>query len=113
MPTLRLETLILPASDLGPENPLPDLRSGGVSNVHVRVGEDIPQRERAGLRTDDTRSCLPYRIRDGYDRGQAERPLRVAVLENEHVADAPVGLDVGDAADHVADVGAESLSWVA
>ena len=68
MPTLRLETLVLPASDLGPKNPLPDLRDRRVSNVHVRIGPEIPEQERVALGIDDTRSCLPYRVQDGYDR---------------------------------------------
>ncbi|MBD3185105.1 DUF5107 domain-containing protein [Candidatus Poribacteria bacterium] len=54
MSEFRLETYIMPAARLGPENPLPPL--------------DI---------------CLPYGIQDDYDREKIEREFKTVVLEND------------------------------
>ncbi|NQT88821.1 DUF5107 domain-containing protein [bacterium] len=53
MSTFRVETLRMPAADLGPDNPLPPLGR-----------------------------CLPHHIQDGFDRTKRERDFKVAVLEN-------------------------------
>ena len=54
MSELRIETLGMPAADLGPENPLPPLDR-----------------------------CLPHRLQDDFDRIRKEREFKVVVLENE------------------------------
>jgi len=83
MTELRFETQQIPASSLGEDNALPDLRRPArrpPPPVAARPGApDDPDY----LRACRLIGCLPYRIQDGYDRSDAPRPFDVAVLEND------------------------------
>jgi len=84
MTTLRVETQKIPASALGPENPLPDLSAAAPEpGAQAASGPDDPVQ--AYFRASHIKGCLPYRVQDGYDRGESERPFRMAVLENRHL----------------------------
>lgn len=83
MSELRLETLVMPAAEVGPENPLPPLKGG--RDVHVVDGE-IPGIPKAMLRNmafGRVTSILPYTMQDQYTRERQTRAFSVAVLENE------------------------------
>lgn len=82
MTDFRIETLTMPAAELGPENPLPPLGSG----------IDVHAKESPTGKTGDNRdpfaygrlpNILPYTMQDGYTRELRPREFRVAVLENE------------------------------
>lgn len=82
MSQLRLETLTMPAAELGPENPLPPLQSGGdLHAVHETPG--IPDDMVQNIGYGRVKSILPYSIQDGYNRQRQPRDFRVAVLEND------------------------------
>jgi tetratricopeptide (TPR) repeat protein len=83
MSELRIETLSVPAADLGPENPLPPLKAG--RDVHV-LREPVPGVSEEMLRNmayGRVPNILPYTMQDGYTRQRRIRDLPVAVLENE------------------------------
>ncbi|MEZ4671407.1 MAG: DUF5107 domain-containing protein [Anaerolineae bacterium] len=82
MSQLRIDTLTMPAADLGVDNPLPPLRTGGdVHVVHDTTG--IPDDTVQNIRYGRVKNILPYTIQDGYDRVRHPREFMVAVLENE------------------------------
>lgn len=76
--------LVLPAAELGRENPLPPLVKpeavASVSNV-----DDLPPDLAAGLAYGRLDTVLPCRLQDGYTRDRTERPLPALVLENDRL----------------------------
>ncbi len=76
MSELRIDTLRLPAAELGAENPLPNFDPPRNQPVLSGKSEDDPE---AGYLPD----FLPYTLQGGYTRQRQPRDLKVAVLENE------------------------------
>ena len=77
MSELRLETLTMPAADLGPENPLPPLQA--IRDMHAlpEASDDIPGEMRRNITYGRPPSTLPYTTQDGYTRDrrpQGRRP---------------------------------------
>jgi tetratricopeptide (TPR) repeat protein len=89
MNQLTLGTLMMPAANLGGENPLAPLRAyETASAASVGAGAaDYPDRGREA-------SILPYRLQDQYDRNRSPRAFTTAVLENQHLR-ATFLLDLG------------------
>ena len=85
MTELRIEPFILPAADLGPENPLPAL--GKAEDLHAKPRTDATfhEEDKANLGWGRPASLLPYRLQDGFDRARNPRAFKAAVLENEHL----------------------------
>ncbi len=79
MSTLQFESYTMPAATLGSENPLPVLES--------RPPAEPTCNPAAGEQFDtvygSVRTCLPYRLQDGYNRTCEPRAFHAAVLENE------------------------------
>ncbi len=82
MTELRVETLRLPAADLGPENPLPQFRSPR-QDREVKVDGELPEAERRWLGWRTGFRVLPYRLQDGYGTELRDRDFKSLVLENE------------------------------
>ena len=72
MTTLRIETQKIPASVLGPENPLPDL-SAAAPEPGAEAAPAPADPAQAYFRASHIKGCLPYHVQDGYDRGQSDR----------------------------------------
>lgn len=83
MSDLRIETLSLPAADLGPENPLPPLKSGRDLHVMREPVPGVPEEMLRNMAYGRVPNILPYTMQDGYDRRRRMRDLPVAVLEND------------------------------
>ena len=83
MTALRLESLTMPAADLGSENPLSPLKSGRVVNADFSVHDDVPEDMRRNFKYGHLPNILPYTMQDGYNRQRKPREFRVAVLEND------------------------------
>jgi hypothetical protein len=83
MSELRVAQLIMPAADLGPGNPLPQLQPAEDPHAHIGADPSIPEEERRFLGYGRTRGCLPYTIQNNFSRQRKPRPVRVAILENE------------------------------
>ncbi len=84
MSQLRFETWIMPGAEVGPENPLPPLKRGGPPKKLEAA--DYPGFSAAMLERmayGNPPNYLPYTLQDRYTREKAERPFRVAVLEND------------------------------
>ena len=83
MSELHFETLSMPAVELGPENPLPPLRSGRELHVVDEVDPAVPAEMLHNIRYGRVDNILPYSIQDGYGRDRNTRDFKVAILENE------------------------------
>ena len=90
MTSLRIETLYLPAAELGPENPLPVLAAPRSAPAAVPVDPSVPDWARVYLGYGCGPDILPYRLQDGYTQARQPRPFKTAVLENDESADPPV-----------------------
>ena len=83
MTELRMESCVLPAADLGPENPLPVFRASKDDRQVDYSTHSIPEEDRPGLGCATGHRVLPYRMQDGYSRRRRQRALASVVLENE------------------------------
>jgi len=83
--SLRFEPYVMPAANLGPNNPLPDIRAA--VDIHSSMGFDdtIPPEDRASFTYGRVSGILPYMIQDGYDRDKKPRAFNSVVLENGHL----------------------------
>ncbi|WP_129311668.1 DUF5107 domain-containing protein [Streptomyces sp. L2] len=83
---IRREVLTLPAAPLGPDNPLPPLRPlDEVHRIDDRERDEMPRDMARQLGYEPLRSLLPARVRDGYGRGRAPRPVDALVIENDRL----------------------------
>src|SRR5438477_3225802 len=80
MSQLTIETLTLPAAELGPLNPLPTLASSKIEPL--KIDDTVPEDARKHLGYGCNISPLPYLLQDQYTRTRTDKPFTVAVLEN-------------------------------
>ncbi|MFE5483223.1 DUF5107 domain-containing protein [Streptomyces sp. NPDC056527] len=89
MTTVRRAVLTLPAAPLGPDNPLPALRTPGAAHaaalLDARVKEDVPRDMARQLGYAPLRSLLPVPVRDGYGRERTPAALDAIVIENDRL----------------------------
>ncbi len=85
MSELRYEKRIMPAADLGPDNPLPPLQSTRDIHTEKKPPEipGIPDEILRNMAYGHIPNILPYTIQDGYTRHREPREFQIAVLENE------------------------------
>lgn len=84
MTTLTVNRLVMPAAELGLENPLPQFRHSNPS-THVRVDESVPQDDRTYLGWETAFRVLPYRMQDSYGRELHPREFIAITLENDYL----------------------------
>lgn len=82
---IKFEYYEMPAADLGPESPLPNLKSeeGIVNNPDL--GEDISAEDRQYFGVGFAKTFLPYKRQDGYNRDRKMRKFKAAVVENDYI----------------------------
>jgi hypothetical protein len=83
MPNFRIETLTMPAANLGGENPLPRLRPRLSATAGVEVDDSVPHFDRTHFGYGLDAGWLPHRGQDDYDRNRRDRGFLALVLENE------------------------------
>src|SRR5437867_1875919 len=79
MSELTIGSYVMPAAEIGAENPLTPLRAYETASAAGATAgtSDYPDRGRE-------ESILPYRLQDGYSRQRSPRAFKTAVLENRH-----------------------------
>ena len=82
---LRFDSLELPMADLGPENPLPDMKRVLDPHARVQLDDSIPEEQRPWFDYGKVHTILPSRIHDGYSRRRETRRLPTVVLENRYL----------------------------
>ncbi|HEY9374234.1 MAG TPA: DUF5107 domain-containing protein [Streptomyces sp.] len=87
MTTVRRAELTLPGAPLGPDNPLPALRTLDRSHAVVdpRDTADLPRDMARQLGHAPLRTLLPAPLRDGYGRERAPLTLDTIVIENDRL----------------------------
>ncbi|MFE5711584.1 DUF5107 domain-containing protein [Streptomyces sp. NPDC056501] len=86
MTTVRRAVLTLPAAPLGPDNPLPALRThDGTHAVDEQTLAELPRDMARGIGRAPLRSLLPAPVRDGYGRARTPTDLDAIVIENDRL----------------------------
>ncbi|MFV0399834.1 MAG: DUF5107 domain-containing protein [Oscillospiraceae bacterium] len=82
---LYVEKITMMGADIGPENPLPDVKS--LPDLHDKIAFDasIPEEESKYYNYGRVNGILPYRIQDGYNRDKQLRDYEGFVLENDFI----------------------------
>ena len=82
MSKLSIQSFIIPAADLGFENPLAPLAYTESSKTLI-YPPDLPTVMVENLARGKLSSVYPYTLQDGFDRHLEPREIQIAVLENE------------------------------
>jgi hypothetical protein len=85
MPDLRLESFVLPAAALGPENPLPQFLKPRAAPLTAEDLKKMTVSPGAMSVHALYRGCLPYLLQDGYGRDRPRTPLPALTLENDRL----------------------------
>ncbi|RPJ33715.1 MAG: DUF5107 domain-containing protein [Verrucomicrobiaceae bacterium] len=89
MTSLTITDQLIPAADLGPQNPLPQLSRSTGESKPLTVYESVPVESRKylgyGVSADVADPALPYLVQDGYTRDRQVRPFKTAILENDYL----------------------------
>lgn len=83
MTELRIEPYLLPAAEIGPENPLPLFRAPQHDTLFDFDAHNIPEEDRPGFGCATGRRVLPWRMQDDYTRVRRERAFTAIMLEND------------------------------
>ncbi|QPZ38807.1 DUF5107 domain-containing protein [Paramicrobacterium chengjingii] len=83
MTDIRVETITLPAADLGSPNPLAVVSDA--SEPPYAVSGELPEEIAAGMGIGGVRNLFPYTMQDAYERDRVPTEFRSVVLENEHL----------------------------
>ncbi len=84
MTTLKIKNIILPAAELGPENPLPYFRHPDPDSKFT-IDESVPPEDSRYMGWATSFRVLPHRMQDSYGRKLRDREFVSIVLENEHL----------------------------
>jgi tetratricopeptide (TPR) repeat protein len=82
MTVLQRQTITIPTTAVGPENPLPAFRAKSES-TNVDVASSIPEQDRKYLGCKTGYRVLPYRLQDNYHQELLPTEFETFVLENE------------------------------
>lgn len=82
---VKLETLTMPAADMGKWNPMPDIKNVSYIHADYEMTAKIREDEKAYIGKGMIPTILPYQLQDGYDRSKQMREFKAAVIENEHL----------------------------
>ncbi len=85
MTELRVEPYLIPAAEMGPDNPLPVFRSTDHDSKVDFEANRIPVEDRPGMGWATGFRVLPYKMQDDYNRIRNPKELFSIVLENEHL----------------------------
>ena len=76
---------MMPGANLGPENPLPDIKNPPAAATDIKVDETIEPDETKYFDYGKVSTILPYKLQDGYDRDKRVREYDTVVLENDYL----------------------------
>ncbi|MEJ1089112.1 DUF5107 domain-containing protein [Microbacterium sp. Mu-80] len=91
--TLSLTTVSLPSAPIGAPNPLPAVAAMPEAPYEAST-DGLSEEIAAGIAYGRVTSIHPYLLQDQYSRERTVAPMRLAVLENEHLR-AEFALDLG------------------
>lgn len=74
-----------PAANLGPENPLPDIKNISYIQAQMEAKPAVPKRLTTYINQGMVNTMLPYTQQDSYDRNRKQRLFKAVILENSHL----------------------------
>ena len=84
-PWFDLEKLVIPAAEMGPLNPMPDIKNVSYIHAGYEMTDKVSEEEKKYIGQGMIPTMLPYRLQDGYNREKKPRAFQAAVVENAHV----------------------------
>ena len=82
---IKMETLTMPAANMGNLNPMPDIKNVSYIHAGYEMTEKIREEEKTYIGKGMIPTILPYQLQDGYDRNKQMRDFKAAVIENDHL----------------------------
>ncbi len=73
---------VMPAAEMGKENPLPDIKNVSYIHAKIETTEAVPAEDRKYISKGMNNTLLPYTRQDGYNRQRTEKSFNAVVLEN-------------------------------
>lgn len=73
---------VMPAAEMGKENPLPDIKNVRYIHAKIETTEAVPAEDRKYISKGMNNTLLPYTRQDGYNRQRTEKSFNAVVLEN-------------------------------
>lgn len=83
MNDLRVETLRIPGSPLGKDNPFPMFTWLEAATAGDDIDESVPVEDRTHMGTHLEQMWFPYQLQDDYDRSRQECRFMAVILEND------------------------------
>ena len=79
---IKIETLSMPAANLGQLNPMPDIKNVTYIHADYEVKPTVSEEEKTYMGKGMIETILPYQLQDNYDREKKMRDFTAVVLEN-------------------------------
>lgn len=76
---------IMPAANMGKENPLPDIKNVSYIHAGIETTENVRKKDKTYINCGMIPTMLPYRQQDGYDRDRKDTAFTSVVLENDYL----------------------------
>lgn len=77
--------LTMPSANLGPLNPMPDIKNVSYIHAGYELTDRISEEEKTHIGKGMIPTMLPYRMQDGYNREKLPHTFRTAVVENDFI----------------------------
>lgn len=82
---IKLEKYSMPSADLGPLNPLPDIKNVSYIHAGYELTDRITEDEKKYIGKGMIRTLLPYKLQDAYNRDRKTRDWNAIVVENDYL----------------------------
>ena len=82
---IKMETLTMPAADMGRLNPMPDIKNVSYIHADYEMTSKIREDEKTYIGKGMIPTVLPYQLQDGSGRDTPLRDFKAAVIENDHL----------------------------
>ncbi len=82
---IQLQKYSMPSADLGPLNPLPDIKNVSYIHAGYELTERITDEDKKYIGKGMINTLLPYKLQDGYNRDRKEKDWNAIVVENAYL----------------------------
>ncbi len=80
-----VEPYLMPAADMGKDNPLPDIKNNAYIHAKIELTENVNQEDRKYINCGMIPTLLPYTEQNGYNRDRKDKIFKAVVLENKYL----------------------------
>lgn len=82
---IKLEKYSMPSADLGPLNPLPDIKNVSYIHAGYEMTDRITEEDKQYIGKGMIRTLLPYKLQDAYNRDRKYKDWNAIVVENDYL----------------------------